>query len=177
MKHKTKRMSLVVAIVIAGWMLYSALSVFAIYPTTGHVDMARRIDSLGSGTQNLERYQQLSRTSESLWSANAAMVSSLTGLAIYVAAIGITYRYVRKHRLISNPAGRVVAIFVAAGTLGFLTSIATEVLRGIPTLPHYDAFSLVMTALISALVSLVGSFIVVLFFERMYDRKRSFLVE
>lgn len=168
-KHLAKVTAVVTVINIALGVVTFAVT----HPTAKHLDVARKMNA---GPE--ERvFSDLMASPEANWTIFSGMVMALVQFIVYVAAIYLVYRYVRKQRLTPNAAGVTTGMFAVASTIALLVTTGIDYLLGMQTVLYESPAALIGLTLISLIVSFLITLLIVLVVEKIYDRKHSFAIE
>ena len=169
---KSKRLVSIGLIVTAIMSVLAGLMVALSYPTAKHIDVAKQMNS----APDEKAFQALITSPETTWTMSVGGVWIVLQLILFVVAVILTYRYVRKNRLTPNAAGMTTGIVTAASVVAGLFTQLVDVLYGVSA-DYLGVWFLVTTTLMNLIISFIFAFIITLLVERRYNRKHSFEVE
>ena len=169
---KSKQLLKIGAAVTGVLSAVSAVMIAISYPTAKHVEVARQMNS----GPDEKTFQALMGSSETTWTIAIGMASVVLQLILFVVAIVLTYRYIRKNRLTNNPAGSTAAIVTVASVVAGIVGQLVDLAYGTGGLQLGIGFVLFGTVA-NIFISFILAFVITLIVEKNYDRKHSFAVE
>ncbi len=156
------------------------------YPTEAHRTTSAKLSAFieqanknGFNPEVFESqdYRDTISSSEARYSMAAGMIMTVVMITSSILFIGITYNYLRKNFISKTrrALGATVVVNVVASTLSYLITLPVIAKLSSHALPSFG--EVVASTLLSIIIGGILTFIVVSIFEKLYDRKHSFIVE
>ncbi len=185
--NKWATLGIVAGLVFLVTFASSTLFTLANYPTEGHRrverEMARIADESFKDLTNgktesaldSKEFKDLEKTPEANYTKLFSFVRVVIEIMIYVGIVGFTYNYLRKKRVINKPVGTTVLVYTIASMPSFiLVSLITSA---------YVAYAQPVSWVLALGIfggltfGVLITFLITLYFQWLYDRKHSFVVE
>mgnify|MGYP000971196668 CR=1 FL=1 len=175
-KSNPKSLLVIAAIVLFVTLVLGTLNSVISAPTSAHRDAARQLDSFSrQGDTPAGAYERLYNSSEVQYTVQVGFFIAAIEFLTYIALVVLAYRYVRLHKIVTNPGGKIVALFTVVGIISTIyAALFTAWYFGTPIPSSAEFIGITIGA---AVASFVVSFLIVFIAERIYDRKNSFVID
>ena len=202
MKKKEGRMGLyvkIVALLTVIGVVLSMLTTFIMFPTEQHRQVSKELISLNTkafnqpeGSESVfdsDEYKALVAKDETKYTDTAGWITLVATTIISISVIGLTYNYLRKNHVTphNKALGTAVVLLTVSSVLASVLAIyPTSALAGTTVKETFSeglffglplSFVLIVGFIFTVIFSLLINFVIVYIFERIYNKKHSFVVE
>lgn len=178
-KAKWKIYSVLILLVAAVSLGFTALTAFVMYPTSEHRQVGQELaaldtKSISSGdykaVANSDKYKELASSYENTYTTRMGIGSSILNAIISVSIVVALYRYLRRNRITPRPIRTTVFVDSAAMALMIIPSMYIgQLITGIQTEPFLMVMLLISAPFAVAFNALIA-FVIARFAEWHYNR-------
>ena len=188
--HKTKKWKIyivLISLIAAITLGFSALTGYVSYPTTEHRKVGQELAKLDAKAFSLDgdfdkvvnsdRYKELTGSIEAIYTTRMAIGSAMLSAIISVAIVVAVYRYLRRNHITTRPIGATVFIDTTATALVMIPTIYIgELVTGIKNDP-LTMILLIISLPFAVVFSAIISYIIARITEWHYNRSHGFIEE